>query len=130
MIVDTNVIIRVMQDDERATRKVGELEDDHVRLATSSVTLYELHHSIERVSNPDERRRRIDAVLGTKPTYPADATVMKKAGRIDGRLTSEGRGIGMGDTIIGATALVHEEPVLTENTEHFERVDGLELDSY
>jgi tRNA(fMet)-specific endonuclease VapC len=36
----------------------------------------------------------------------------------------------MGDTIIGATALVHEEIVLTQNTKHFERIDDLEVESY
>lgn len=130
MIVDTNVLIRVMQDDERAKRKIAALEDRRVHLRLSSVSQFELFHSIERVNDPTERRRIIERVLESKPTYPADDTVMKKAGRIDGRLTSDGRSIGIGDTIIGATALVHEEPVLTENVKHFERIDGLEIESY
>lgn len=69
-------------------------------------------------------------VLGSKPAYSADEAVMKKAGRIDGRLASEGRAIGMGDTVIAATALVHEEPVLTRNVDHFERIDSVEIESY
>lgn len=119
-----------MQDNESAVQKVGDLESQYVPLRISSVSLFELHHSLERVDNPLERRRRVEAVLASKPTYSADSTVMKKAGRIDGRLTSEGRAIGMGDTIIAATALVHEEPVLTENVRHFERIDELEVESY
>lgn len=130
MIVDTNVLIRLMQDNEAAVRKIDDLESQHVPLRVSSVSLFELHHSIERVNNSLERRRRIEAVLESKPTYPADSTAMKKAGRIDGRLTSEGRAIGMGDTIIAATALVQEEPVLTENVKDFERIDDLEVESY
>jgi len=55
--------------------------------------------------------------------------VMKKAGRIDGRLASEGRAIGMGDTIVGATALVQEDPVLTRNVDHFDRIDDLEIET-
>lgn len=130
MIVDTNVLIRVMQDDDRAKRKIADLEKQHVPLHLSSVSQFELYHSIERVNDPAERRRKIEAVLESKPTYPADDAVMKKAGRIDGRLTSDGRAIGIGDTVIGATALVHEEPVLTGNVGHFERIDGLEIESY
>ena len=130
MIVDTNVLVRVMQGHERATRKLAELEGQSVRLALSAVSLFELYHSVEQVHNPVERRRQIEAVLDSKRTYPADGAVMRKAGRIDGQLTSEGRAIGMGDTVIGATALVHEEPVLTENVEHFERIDGLDIESY
>lgn len=130
MIVDTDVLIYLMQGEDRTEQRVRSLEDDDVSLGISSVTLYELHHSIERVSDPDDRRREIDWVLGTRETYPADATVMKKAGRIDGRLASDGRAIGMADTIIGATALVHERAVLTRNVEHFERIDGLETETY
>lgn len=130
MIVDTGVLIYLMQGDDRTTRKVAALEEERTTLAISSMSLFELHHSVERVRDPDRRRRAIDAVLETRHTYPADDAVMKKAGRIDGRLTSDGRAIGMGDTIIGATALVREEPVLTRNVDHYGRIDDLEIETY
>ncbi|SFR67463.1 type II toxin-antitoxin system VapC family toxin [Halogeometricum limi] len=130
MIVDTNVLIRLMQGNERAMQRVRELERNHVPLTLSSMTLFELYHSIERVSNPDQRRRQIEMVLDSRPVYPADDAVMKKAGRLDGRLTDDGRQIGIGDSIIAATALVHEESVLTENAEHFGRIEELDVESY
>lgn len=130
MIVDTDVLIDVMADDEQAKRRVEDLESRRVPLRISSISLFELSHSIERVVDSADRRRRIEAVLESKPAYPADDAVMKKAGRIDGRLASEGRAVGMGDTIIAATALVHEEPVLTRNVDHFERIDGVGIESY
>jgi tRNA(fMet)-specific endonuclease VapC len=130
VIVDTDVLIDVMADDERAKRRVEDLESRRVPLRISSISLFELYHSIERVVDSADRRRRIETVLESKPVYLADGTVMKKAGRIDGRLAASGRDIGMGDTIIAATALVHEEPVLTGNVDHFERIDGVGIESY
>lgn len=130
MIVDTDVLIDLMQDDDRAKRKISDLESQNVPLRISAVSQFELYHSIERVDDSSTRRRHIENVLETKPLYPADGAVMKKAGRIDGRLASDGRAIGIGDTIIGATALVHEEPVLTRNVDHFERIDGLDIETY
>lgn len=130
MIVDTDVLIDVMQDNDPAQQKTRNLEKQHVPLRISSVSQFELYHSVERVADSSERRRRIENVLETKQVYPADSAVMKKAGRIDGRLASEGQAIGIGDTIIAATALVHEEPILTRNIAHFERVDGLDIESY
>lgn len=130
MIVDTNVLIRILQNDRRAISKVAEVEEEYGQLRISSMSEFELYHSIERVTNPAERRREIEAVLDTKTTYPADSTVMKKAGRIDGRLTAAGNEIGMADVVIAATALVNEEPVLTENVRHFDRVDGLTVETY
>ncbi|WP_255167048.1 type II toxin-antitoxin system VapC family toxin [Natrononativus amylolyticus] len=130
MIVDTDVLIDVMQGTERAIEKIRALESQHVPLRISAVSQFELYHSVERIENPGERRRRIETVLESRPVYPADGPVMKKAGRIDGRLTADGRAIGIGDTIIGATALVNEVPVLTRNVDHFERIDGLDIESY
>lgn len=130
MIVDTDVLIDIMQGDQQATQKVGGLESEYAQLCISSVSLFELHHSLERVSNPGERRRRIEGVLESKQVYAADDAVMKKAGRLDGQLASAGREIGTADTVICATALVHEEPVLTRNVEHFERIDDIEIEPY
>ena len=130
MIVDTDVLIDLMQGDERAIAKIHALETDDIHLRIASISLFELYHRIVRVEQPATHRQRIAQVLDTRETYPADDAVMKKAGRIDGRLTAEGRVIGMGDTIIGATALVHEESVLTRNVAHFERIDDLNIDSY
>lgn len=130
MILDTNVIIRIMQGNPEVIRTVDRLEKQQVGLNVSLITVYELYHSLERVSNPDERQRTIEAVLDSKPKYSTDEAVMKKAGRIDGRLTANGREIGAVDTIIAATAVVHEETVLTENVKHFERVDGLSVETY
>lgn len=130
MIVDTDVLIHLMQGNEQATRKIAALENQHVPLHISSITQFELYHSLERVDDTSNRRRQIEAVLDSKPVYSADSPVMKKAGRLDGRLTANGNAIGIGDTIIAATALVHEESVLTKNVAHFERIDGLEIDSF
>jgi len=130
VILDTNVIIRIMQGNPKVIRTVKRLERNQVRLNVSLITVYELYHSLERVSNPEERQQTIEAVLNSKPKYPADEVVMKKAGRIDGRLTANGREIGAVDTIIAATAVVHEESILTENVKHFERVDGLSVETY
>lgn len=130
MIVDTDVLIDVMQDSDRAIGQIRELEHEGVPLHISSMSLFELYHSVERVSDSDARRRRIEAVLETKPVYPADDAVMKKAGWVDGRLTTDGNAIGVGDTIIAATALVHEEAVLTRNVDHFDRIDGLDVCTY
>ena len=130
MILDTTVIIRIMQGNPKVIRTVKRLERNQVRLTVSLITVYELYHSLERVSNPEERQQTIEAVLDSKPKYPADEVVMKKAGRIDGRLTANGREIGAVDTIIAATAVVHEESILTENVKHFERVDGVSVETY
>lgn len=53
---------------------------------------------------------------------PADAGVMRKAGEIDGQLSREGKKVGQADLVIGATAVLHDRPVLTRNVADFEGI--------
>lgn len=119
-----------MQGNEQALTKVNILEQNDISLDISAVSQFELYHSLERVDNPKDRRKKIDSVLDSRQAYPADSAVMKKAGRIDGRLASDGAAIGIGDTIIASTALIHEEPVFTKNVSHFERIEGLDVETF
>jgi predicted nucleic acid-binding protein len=51
------------------------------------------------------------------------------AGHLAGERQNDGTPVGDGDVIIGATAAVLEEPVLTRNVDDFERL-GVETVTY
>ncbi len=63
-------------------------------------------------------------------TYDVTREIAARAGRIDGELVSRGEAIDPADVIIGATALLRNEPVVTRNARHFSRLKGLRLVSY
>lgn len=96
----------------------------------SAITVFELHFGVERSKRPEEEKERVLGVLDSKPVVEADARTMRKAGHIHGHLTNEGAPIGERDSIIGATAIVRDEPVLTRDTDHFERIPGARVGSY
>ena len=129
MIADTDVLIDLMQARESAVEAIRTLEGANVPIRISAMSLFELYHGLERIENPSKRRRRMQSVLDTREVYPAGEGVMKKAGRLDGQLAGLGETIGIGDTIIAATGLLHEEPVLTRNVRHFSRIDGLDIET-
>lgn len=129
MLLDTSYLIDVMNGDEGAVEKARELETNLVQQRLSSMTLFELYYGIARVTDSDTERETVEGVLASKPMYPADTAVMRKAGRLSGELQNDGTPIGDGDVIIGATADVVEEPVLTRNVEDFERL-GVEIETY
>jgi predicted nucleic acid-binding protein len=45
-------------------------------------------------------------------------------------LRTAGQSIGLADSIIAATARLYDLPLVTENTQHFARVPGLDLRAY
>jgi tRNA(fMet)-specific endonuclease VapC len=59
-----------------------------------------------------------------------DVQVAMTYARLSRELRSRGTPIGSNDTWIAATALAHQVPLLTRNTEHFGRVGGLEVLGY
>ena len=129
MLLDTSFLIDLMGGDEGAVEKARELESDLVQQRLSAVTLFELYYGIARATDSDAEREKVEDVLASKPIHPADTAVMRKAGRLSGKLQNDGSPVGDGDVIIGATADVVEEPVLTRNIDDFERLD-VEIETY
>ncbi|WP_256335678.1 type II toxin-antitoxin system VapC family toxin [Halopenitus persicus] len=129
VLLDTSFLIDLMNGDEDAIKKAEKLENDLVQQRLSSMTLFELYYGIARASTTETEREKVEQVLASKPIHPADTAVMRKAGRLSGELQNNGSPVGDGDVIIGSTADVVEEPVLTRNVEDFERL-GVDVETY
>lgn len=130
MILDTAFLVDVMRGDDGAVEREVELEWAGRVQSLASITVAELTFGIERSERPDEEKRLVRSVLEDRPVHAADATVMRATGRIRGRLMNDGASIGVADAVVAATARVHDEPVLTRNVDHFDRVDGVEVEAY
>jgi predicted nucleic acid-binding protein len=129
MLLDTSFLIDLMRGDEEAVERAQELSADLVQQRISAMTLFELEYGATRSVQTEAERERIADVLASKPIHPADSAVMQKAGRLSAELEAEGTPVGDGDVIIGATAEVLEEPVLTRNVDDFERI-GVDVAKY
>lgn len=129
MILDTTFLHDVMHGDEDVVRLARRVEERR-NVGISSVTVYELYYGVGYTGKDSDEREKVDAVIGSKRVLPADADVMRKAGRIDGELARGGEMVGQADVMIGATAIVHDEPVLTRNEDDFERIPGVEVETY
>ena len=129
MLLDTAFLIDLMNGDDGAVEKARELESELVQQRLSAMTLFELYYGVERSNQSEAEREKIENVLASKPVCPAGSAVMRKAGRLSGELMNDGTAVGDGDVIIGATADVLEEPVLTRNVDDFERL-GVDVETY
>ena len=130
MIQDTSFIIDLLRGDEDAKRFLDIVEKEARPQKVSSVTVLELYEGVARSQTPDAKRDRILEILETKHVVSADHTVMRKAGKLSGELINGGERIEREDCIIAATALLNDEPLITRNTEHFGRINDLEVRSY
>jgi hypothetical protein len=129
VLFDPSFLIDLMNGDEGAVEAARDLEARVVQQRVSAMTLFELYYGVARSTQSDEERETVKRVLASKPVHPADTAVMRKAGRLAGELASEGDPVGDGDVIIGATADVVDEPVLTRNVDDFDHL-GVDVERY
>lgn len=130
MIEDTSFIIDVLHDDTDALQYLDLIERANRPEKVATITVLELYEAVPQLDVPEERQRKILDVLDSRHAVDADETVMRTAGKISGDLISRGEAIDREDCIIGATALLNDEPVLTRNLEHFERIEDLDVETY
>jgi predicted nucleic acid-binding protein len=130
MILDTSFLIDVMNADDAALRKVDEIEGDGLEQHVPAMTLQELFIGVGASDLPERERHKIEYVVESRPILPTTEEIARKAGRVDGTLRRQGNRIDVGDATIGATGVVRDEPVVTGNPDHFERIPGLEVERY
>lgn len=130
MILDTSFLIDVMKSERSALAKVDEIEATNTDQVVPAMTLQELYIGVGASKMPIDERQTIEAVVETRPILATSEEIARKAGRIDGQLRADGRRINVGDATIGVTGIVRDEPVLTGDPDHFERIPGLDVVTY
>lgn len=129
MILDTAFLIDVMNSEDGVAEIVADLDASGTSMVTTP-TVMELWEGIHRADATQAERESVRELLEGLREVPFDRECALKAGEINADLASSGRPIDTEDVMIGATALVHDVPVVTRNVSHFERIDDLEVVSY
>lgn len=131
---DTDFFVDLMDGDRPNHPGAHDRAADHAEagrpLYMTAVTRFELFTGSERYAETAEERTRIQGLLDRYETLPVSPTCADRAGKIHGRLHAEGRPIGGFDALVAGVALEHDQTVLTRNTDEFERVQGLMIETY
>lgn len=130
MIQDTSFLIDVLNGDPDALDVLELIERENRPEKIASITSLELYEGIEGSERPDDEKQQVLGVLDSKHVIAADHAVMKHAGELSGRLIDDGNRIDREDCIIAATAIRENEPVLTRNDAHFDRIPALDVRTY
>jgi tRNA(fMet)-specific endonuclease VapC len=127
-LIDTDWVIDHLNHIERVTRRLEELAPGG--LALSSLSLAELYEGVYYSRDPVESEAALQRFLNPELIILGlDEETCKIFGKERGRLRGTGLLIGDCDLLIGATALRHRLTLLTNNRRHFERIEGLRMES-
>lgn len=90
----------------------------------------ELRTGVLKSEKPRTNRLLLESFLAPFRIIPFDSRCAIEYARIRASLEAAGKKIGPNDTLIAATAIAHGAVLVTNNTREFERIEGLDLESW
>ncbi|MBI2134152.1 PIN domain-containing protein [Candidatus Woesearchaeota archaeon] len=130
MILDTSFLIDLMKNDSSAINTFRMMEKANIPQFITSLSLFELYSGLDRCQRKKDELAKLTRVVDGQIVIPLDDLASKKAGEIHGSLINEGGMIDPVDCMISGIALVKKEKVLTRNIDDFNKIKGLEVETY
>lgn len=123
IVVDTSIIIAHLRSQTRSETDFELVIKSGRTCYVSAVSVWEIEYGAIRAG----RLSDLDHILPLVEVLPFGFRDAQIAARVYTELKLRNQDIGIRDTFIAATCLVHGLPLLTGNAGHFERVTGLEV---
>ncbi len=124
IILDTDVCVHIL----RGNLSVIEQRQKHSsQAAVSFMTAAELFYGAEKSANPMKNKTLVDQFMLSVATVESDRKIVRRFGSLKASLEGDGLPLADADLFIAATALERADLLVTGNTKHFSRIEGLSL---
>lgn len=127
-LLDTNACIAVMRNHAKVVQRLSAVSPGDC--AISTITSYELYTGVEKCSQPDRDRVKVDLFLKTVHQLEFAAGAAQEAARIRAALESQGQTIGPYDLLLAGHARSLALILVSANTREFNRVPGLIVENW
>lgn len=128
-LLDSDVCINLLRGRLPLARQLMRQSDPRL-FAIPAVVEAELRTGARKSARHRENLLLLERFLDPFVRVPFDADCAVAYGRIRAQLEAEGRAIGPNDLLIAATAVARGATLVTGNVREFERVPGLDLESW
>ncbi|MFP4209557.1 MAG: type II toxin-antitoxin system VapC family toxin [Wenzhouxiangella sp.] len=130
-LLDTNILSEILRKRPDAGVIRHLLAQPAAGLYASELTRFELRRGTCLRDDPEPLWDKIvKTILPLVQWLPADEAVSLRAAEISADLRRSGREIGLIDTFLAATATTHGLIMVTRNTRHFDRINGLKVENW
>ncbi len=130
MILDTSFLIDLMNEKEKAIKKLDEIEKQGKSWGVPAPTLIELWRGAKRSKKSKEEIKLIQETLENQMILKLDEESAKISAEIESELLDKGKPIDMIDCMIAGIAKKTNETLLTDNIKHFSQIENLEIETY
>ena len=125
-ILDTDHCIAILRQKLDLSGRV-EAEEE---LFITSITVAELTHGANRSVHREDNLTRLEVLFAALTVLPFDGMAGRRFGHLKAELEQTGASLDDLDLQIASIALEHNLPLATNNTKHFKRVQGLQLENW
>ena len=127
ILFDTDTCIEILRGNHKTIKKRAAYPGE---ISISFMTAAELFYGAENSKHPAENRAVVEKFLLTLEVIHSDLPILRKFGEIKSDLRGKNLLIPDADIFVAATALETSEALVTGNSRHFERIDGLKIENW
>ncbi len=125
-ILDTDHCIAILR--EKLDLRAHVAADEE--LLVTAISVAELTHGAQRSLRREDNLARLEVLLAALTILPFDEASARRFGQLKADLESKGEKLADLDLQIASIALENNLPLVTNNTDHFRRIEGLELENW
>lgn len=125
-MLDTDVLSEFLRGHPKVIEKVDEHLKAHGVINISIITYYEILNGL-LYKDAKKQLLKFEAFTRLNRIIPLTRPMAKKAAEIQAALRKKGAEIGHTDTLIAGIALTSGLQLITNNTDHFNRIKGLDI---
>jgi len=125
-MVDTDILSEFLRGSTKVAMSVNEYLSEFSHLNFSIITYYEILNGF-LYKDAKKQLKKFNEFVEYNNITPLTVESVKQSAKIQADLRKKGIEIGHTDTLIAGIAIINNFPLVTNNTNHFNRIKGLEL---
>ncbi len=125
-ILDSDHCIAILRKQLNLDKHIAPEEE----LATTAISVAELTYGAQRSKRRDENLASLEVLLSTLTILSFDESAGRRFGVLKAALEARGEPFGNFDLQIASIAIDNDFPLLTNNTNHFKRIEGLHIENW
>ncbi|UKO99898.1 type II toxin-antitoxin system VapC family toxin [Nostoc sp. UHCC 0870] len=127
-LLDTDTCIYWIKNIESVRKKVKEIGWDQICIC--SVTIAELYFGAYNSQRVSENLNRAEHFIQNITVISLDNNTLKTFGKLKAELRKTGQPVAEFDLLIASVALTRNYILVTNNTRHYSRITGLNLENW
>jgi tRNA(fMet)-specific endonuclease VapC len=125
-LLDTDILSEFLRGNQKVIIKVDEHLKEYGFISLSIITYYEILNGL-LYKDAKKQMTRFEEFVELNKVIPLTIKMAKTAAAIQADLRKKGTEIGHTDTLIAGIAITSELQLITNNTDHFKRIKGIEI---